>query len=76
MVPLVSWLCWQCSKATEAINSACREGRVDVCVQSTDKNFLVPVGGGLVCSPSHDAVARICRTYPGRASSSPIQVGR
>ena len=27
-------------------------GRVDAIVQSTDKNFLVPVGGAVVCGPN------------------------
>ena len=47
---------------------------MDVCVQSTDKNFLVPVGGAVVASPSKEPIDRICKSYPGRASSSPVQV--
>ena len=31
----------QCSKICHSINEACRTGRVDYIVQSTDKNFLV-----------------------------------
>jgi len=51
-----------------------REGRVDVCIQSTDKNLLVPVGGAIVASDDDTIIARICKTYPGRASSAPLLV--
>ncbi|GLC64731.1 hypothetical protein PLESTF_000201300 [Pleodorina starrii] len=45
-------------------------GRVDAVVQSTDKNFMVPVGGALVAAPATrpDLVAAVNGTYPGRAS--------
>jgi hypothetical protein len=59
-----------------ALTSACRRGRVDVIVQSTDKNFMVPVGGAVITAPSGigrgwlvDAVAR---GYPGRAAMTPL----
>ena len=38
-----------------AITAACRRGRVDAFVQSTDKNFMVPVGGAVVAAPKRDA---------------------
>jgi O-phospho-L-seryl-tRNASec:L-selenocysteinyl-tRNA synthase len=38
-----------------ALTSACRRGRVDAIVQSTDKNFMVPVGGAIVAAPARDA---------------------
>ena len=42
-------------------------------VSSTDKNFMVPVGGSLVYSPKKkDIVDKINKMYPGRASGSPI----
>ncbi|CAD7923045.1 unnamed protein product [Amoebophrya sp. A120] len=41
----------QCSRTMQAIEQASRTGRVDVVVQSTDKNFMVPVGGAIVCAP-------------------------
>lgn len=56
------------------MNEAMREGRVDVCIQSTDKNFLVPVGGAVVASADPDAIARVCKSYPGRASGAPLLV--
>lgn len=54
------------------ITSACRKGRVDAVVQSTDKNFLVPVGGAVVAAPSGRpaVVDGINGLYPGRASAS------
>ncbi|CAG2062651.1 unnamed protein product, partial [Timema podura] len=47
------------------------KGRVDAFVQSTDKNFLVPVGGAIIAGFDKGLVERISRMYPGRASSSP-----
>lgn len=80
----------QCSKITHALNEACRTGRVDLVVQSTDKNFLVPVGGAIIAGPGGPGVRQgqggkargpglvpqVCRMYPGRAGSGPVQVGR
>ena len=36
------------------VTKAWRRGRVDGVVQSTDKNFLVPVGGAVLVSPARD----------------------
>jgi O-phospho-L-seryl-tRNASec:L-selenocysteinyl-tRNA synthase len=54
------------------IRSAIDAGRVDVIIQSTDKNFLTPVGGALIASPKEEIIEKISRTYPGRASATPI----
>eukprot|EP00898_Chlorokybus_atmophyticus_P008630 jgi/Chlat1/8769/Chrsp90S09246 len=56
------------------ITAAWRRGRVDAVVQSTDKNFMVPVGGSIVIEgkKSHALVPRVNELYPGRASSSPL----
>jgi O-phospho-L-seryl-tRNASec:L-selenocysteinyl-tRNA synthase len=62
----------QCTKCCHYIEQACRVGRVDAIVQSTDKNFMVPVGGAIVTSPNNEFLDLISRTYPGRASMSPI----
>jgi len=62
----------QLSKACHELNEACRVGRVDAWVASTDKNFMVPVGGALVGSPSESVVDAVSKVYPGRASISPI----
>ena len=59
----------QCTKCCHLINEAIRIGRLDLVVQSTDKNFGVPVGGSILFGPVANKVNEI---YPGRASMSPI----
>ena len=60
------------------LTSAMRKGRVDAVVQSTDKNFLVPVGGAILVAPKSrdkdkvDVVSLVNAAYPGRASADPI----
>ncbi|XP_063220702.1 O-phosphoseryl-tRNA(Sec) selenium transferase [Bacillus rossius redtenbacheri] len=61
----------QSSRCMHLVQEAARKGRVDAFVQSTDKNFLVPVGGAIIAGFDKGLVDRISRTYPGRASSSP-----
>ncbi|CAM9549629.1 unnamed protein product [Ectocarpus fasciculatus] len=63
----------QCSKTCRLVNRAMAVGRVDAVVQSTDKNFLVPVGGAVVCGPDAAFIeqARVGKSYAGRASSGP-----
>lgn len=34
-------------------------GRVDAVVQSTDKNFMVPVGGAIVCGPDPNFIEKV-----------------
>ena len=43
-----------------------------VVVQSTDKNFLVPVGGAVVFSSDCNFLNNLSQCYPGRASMSPV----
>jgi O-phospho-L-seryl-tRNASec:L-selenocysteinyl-tRNA synthase len=62
----------QCAQTSKLINRACVIGRVDAIVCSTDKNFLVPVGGAIVVSPSKTVINEIGKIYAGRASASPI----
>jgi O-phospho-L-seryl-tRNASec:L-selenocysteinyl-tRNA synthase len=62
----------QCAVTNKLINRACVVGRVDAIVCSTDKNFLVPVGGAIVVSPSLDVIGRIGSVYAGRASAAPM----
>ncbi len=52
------------------LTKASRVGRVDAVVQSTDKNFMVPVGGAIISSFDEDVLEMISSSYPGRASSS------
>lgn len=54
------------------IQEASRKGRVDAFVQSTDKNFLVPVGGAVIGAFDRNLLDRISKMYPGRASASSI----
>ncbi len=54
------------------LRGAMDAGRVDYIVQSTDKNFLAPVGGAVVCSRSGDLVEAVSHSYAGRASAQPI----
>jgi len=45
--------------------------RVDLFVSSTDKNFMVPVGGSLICGFSAKTVEEVAKMYPGRGSGTP-----
>nr|MDO8132872.1 O-phosphoseryl-tRNA(Sec) selenium transferase [Candidatus Njordarchaeum guaymaensis] len=54
------------------IRSAIEVGRVDATVQSTDKNFLTPVGGAIIASPDDRFVEKVASYYCGRASASPV----
>jgi O-phospho-L-seryl-tRNASec:L-selenocysteinyl-tRNA synthase len=54
------------------INGAIDAGRVDAVVQSTDKNFLTPVGGSIVASTNCDFMEHVTQIYAGRASAAPI----
>jgi O-phospho-L-seryl-tRNASec:L-selenocysteinyl-tRNA synthase len=62
----------QCFRTTKLINRACVVGRVDAIVCSMDKNFLVPVGGAIIISPSEQIIDAIGKIYPGRASSTAV----
>lgn len=62
----------QCPLITKLVNRADVVGRVDAVVQSTDKNFLVPVGGAIVTSSDPDFVSGLSKMYPGRANATPV----
>lgn len=64
----------QSSVLCAALSSACRRGRVDAIIQSTDKNFCVPVGGAVIAAPKSrpGLVADVNAAYPGRASIAPL----
>jgi O-phospho-L-seryl-tRNASec:L-selenocysteinyl-tRNA synthase len=47
------------------ISSAMTQGRVDAFVQSTDKNFMVPVGGAIIASSDSEFIDAIASTYAG-----------
>ena len=54
------------------IRSGIDAGRIDVIIQSTDKNILTPVGGALIASPDEKIIAKISQAYAGRASATPV----
>ena len=62
----------QCKLITKLLNRANVVGRVDAVVQSTDKNFMVPVGGAIVTSSSPEFIRSLSSMYPGRANATPI----
>ncbi|XP_014788581.1 O-phosphoseryl-tRNA(Sec) selenium transferase [Octopus bimaculoides] len=61
----------QASKCTHLLEQAARVGRIDAFVQSTDKNFMVPVGGSIIAGFDKNFIDEIGKMYPGRASSTP-----
>ena len=61
-----------CTKIIDMINKADKIGNVTLVVSSTDKNFMVPVGGSLVYSSNSEMVEKLKKNYPGRASISPL----
>lgn len=61
-----------CTKICDMLNQSNKKGKVDLVVSSTDKNFLVPIGGALVYSANAELVNKVAKNYPGRASISPI----
>ncbi|MHA2280606.1 MAG: O-phosphoseryl-tRNA(Sec) selenium transferase [Promethearchaeota archaeon] len=54
------------------IRAAIDAGRVDAIIQSTDKNFLTPIGGALIASPTKENIDKISQAYAGRASATPV----
>lgn len=62
----------QSREIMKLIHGAICAGRVDAIVQSTDKNFLTPVGGTIVASPDAGFVEKVSKMYAGRASAAPI----
>ena len=62
----------QSPKWMKLIRSAIDAGRVDVIIQSTDKNFLTPVGGAVIASPHEEVITKISQAYAGRASAAPV----
>lgn len=55
-----NYLCKEIQKCFES------KGRVDFVVQSCDKNFLVPVNGGIVFSSDKKKMKELKKHYPGR----------
>ncbi|MHA1768738.1 MAG: O-phosphoseryl-tRNA(Sec) selenium transferase [Candidatus Thorarchaeota archaeon] len=62
----------QSAEVMALVRSAIDAGRVDAIVQSSDKNFLTPVGGAVIVSPNEEVIKQTSETYAGRASASPV----
>lgn len=62
----------QSSEMMARISSAIDAGRVDAIVQSSDKNFLTPVGASIVVSPEEKMIEWASETYAGRATAAPV----
>jgi len=55
------------------LNQSVKKGKIDIIISSTDKNFMVPVGGSLIYSSNKDMINKLKKNYPGRASMAPIR---
>lgn len=62
----------QSRKIMKSIMSAIDAGRVDAVLQSTDKNFLAPVGGAIVVTTREKFLEEIVKTYAGRGTAAPV----
>ncbi|MEM3594902.1 MAG: O-phosphoseryl-tRNA(Sec) selenium transferase, partial [Candidatus Jordarchaeaceae archaeon] len=62
----------QSREIMKRIRSAVDAGRVDAVVQSTDKNFLTPIGGAIVAAPKQETLDLISEQYAGRATAAPV----
>jgi O-phospho-L-seryl-tRNASec:L-selenocysteinyl-tRNA synthase len=66
----------QSKRVCNVLNEACVQSRAAggdlIFIQSTDKNFCVPVGGSIVAATSKAAISAVCQSYPGRASIAPL----
>lgn len=54
------------------IYAATSAGRVDFIIQSTDKNFLTPVGGSVVAAFTKGTINELTSQYAGRATAAPV----
>jgi len=68
--------CLQIPRAVNLINASVgKKQRLDCVVFSTDKNFMTPVGGSVILTPTKGQLSlatKVATNYPGRASMSPI----
>ena len=61
-----------CTKIIDMLNKADKIGEISLIISSTDKNFMVPVGGAFIYSSKENFVQKVKKNYPGRASIGPI----
>jgi O-phospho-L-seryl-tRNASec:L-selenocysteinyl-tRNA synthase len=62
----------QSQETMAQLQSAIDAGRVDAVIQSSDKNFMAPVGGSIVVSPDPSVIEWTADTYAGRATAAPV----
>ncbi len=62
----------QVASIMSTISSAIDAGRVDLIIQSGDKNFLAPVGSAIIVSPEESTLSSVAETYAGRATAAPV----
>lgn len=60
----------QSTYLTHQIEQCQRTGNVDLVIQSTDKNLLIPVGGSIIFGFNEKVINDVAKNYAGRASSS------
>ena len=58
---------WFCNRIEHCHRSG---GRIDMFVQSTDKNLMVPVGGAIIAGFKSSEIKSVAEHYAGRASAS------
>ena len=56
----------QSTYLTHQLEMAHKAGRVDLFIQSTDKNLMVPVGGAIVAGFEQDIVETVAKSYAGK----------
>eukprot|EP01080_Neovahlkampfia_damariscottae_P008521 gene8521-345_t len=62
----------QSRKIMNQLSTASVQGRVDAFVQSTDKNYMVPVGGAIIASSDDKFIDSVAQVYSGRGSISSV----
>ena len=62
----------QSRQIMKLVRGAVDAGRVDAVIQSTDKNFLAPVGGAIAASPNEEFLNAVSENYVGRATAGPV----
>jgi O-phospho-L-seryl-tRNASec:L-selenocysteinyl-tRNA synthase len=62
----------QSEKIMNQLRSGIDAGHVDAIVQSSDKNFLTPVGASIITSPKKEIIESVSAMYAGRASATPV----
>lgn len=62
----------QIRSVMKKVQGAIDAGRVDAIIQSTDKNFLTPIGGAIISSPNEEFLEKINQNYAGRGNAAPI----